>query len=175
MNLIRLLSTSGPAAGSLTGIRPAERLVVGRSQECDLPVVDPWMSRFHFVLEQECGRWVIADLQSKNGTRVNGTLANHSIVGPGDVIAAGGSRFEVVLDDGTNLAPSPDPASQAVTSTSPLLRVCSQLSLGSCRRRGPMPGEPCRASWSNLKSCTPGWVLRHCRASPASSLADEFE
>ena len=47
-------------------------LVIGRSPECDMPVRDILLSRKHCIIERIGDVWVVADLNSKNGTRVNG-------------------------------------------------------------------------------------------------------
>jgi predicted component of type VI protein secretion system len=54
--------------------RPLEGpMVIGRSTECDLPVHDILLSRRHCRIEPDGDTWTIADLGSKNGTRIGGT------------------------------------------------------------------------------------------------------
>lgn len=47
--------------------------VIGRDPECDLCIDSPVMSRKHAQIASKWGTFVIEDLQSKNGTFVNGT------------------------------------------------------------------------------------------------------
>ena len=74
----------------------AEGLVIGRSPDCALTLTDPTVSRHHAVLRREGGRWVVADLGSSNGTRVNGWRVRQATVATGDELMLGGVRL--VLD-----------------------------------------------------------------------------
>ena len=49
-----------------------DSLLVGRSAECDLPVKDPFVSRKHLKISRKGERIFIKDLNSRNGTFVNG-------------------------------------------------------------------------------------------------------
>jgi pSer/pThr/pTyr-binding forkhead associated (FHA) protein len=68
-------------------------IVIGRSPECDVPIRDILLSRRHCAMERIGDAWVIADLGSKNGTRVNGELINRHILHDADVIRIGRSRL----------------------------------------------------------------------------------
>lgn len=46
--------------------------VIGRSRDCDVVVSDPNVSRRHAELRPSGGSWVVGDLGSTNGVRVNG-------------------------------------------------------------------------------------------------------
>jgi DNA-binding NtrC family response regulator len=52
-----------PAAGTVT---------IGRVAECEVKLEDPAASRKHAQLRVEASRWLVSDLGSYNGTRVNG-------------------------------------------------------------------------------------------------------
>lgn len=49
-----------------------DRAEVGRMRELDISLQDPSISKLHAIIEQIDGRYVVADLGSKNGTRLNG-------------------------------------------------------------------------------------------------------
>jgi hypothetical protein len=49
-----------------------DRMVLGRTSECDIPIKYDGVSREHCALTREDDRWFIEDLGSSNGTRVNG-------------------------------------------------------------------------------------------------------
>lgn len=51
---------------------PEGTVVVGRSLECGIVLNDPTVSRKHFELRNEGGRYILKDLGSGNGTRVAG-------------------------------------------------------------------------------------------------------
>lgn len=73
------------------------RVVVGRSRDCDLMLDDPNVSRRHAELRNEGGAWVVADLGSTNGVKVNGRRVQETQLTPGDEITLGLEhlRFEV--------------------------------------------------------------------------------
>jgi FHA domain-containing protein/uncharacterized protein DUF1707 len=68
-------------------------LVIGRNPDCDLVVADPTVSRRHAELRREDGRWILADLGSSNGTRVNGWRVRRATVGVGDELMLGDQRL----------------------------------------------------------------------------------
>lgn len=74
-----------------------ERLVIGRSKDCDLVLDDPNVSRRHLELRRDPAGWVVVDLGSTNGIKVNGRRVDEAPLEPGDEIVAGVSRltFEV--------------------------------------------------------------------------------
>jgi hypothetical protein len=83
--------------GAATEFRLAGRpLTIGRAADADVVVADPLVSRRHARLVVRGGRFVLADLGSKNGTRVNGESIREAVVAPGDRIELGGSRLEIV-------------------------------------------------------------------------------
>jgi pSer/pThr/pTyr-binding forkhead associated (FHA) protein len=57
-----------------------------------------WFSREHFVLRRQAGHWVLDDLGSRNGTRVNGMKAIRCVLQPGDDISVKGTRFVFLLE-----------------------------------------------------------------------------
>jgi hypothetical protein len=71
-------------------------LVLGRSRECDCVLSEPSVSRRHAELRHENGRWLLHDLGSRNGTRVNGVrLLEEMEVGPGDRVSFGEARYRL--------------------------------------------------------------------------------
>jgi transcriptional regulator with GAF, ATPase, and Fis domain len=59
----------------------------GRRLTVELP--DLWVSSRHATLGKVLGSWAIEDLQSRNGTRVNGATIDRSPLADGDVIEVG--------------------------------------------------------------------------------------
>jgi|GEM_PF-6061165 len=65
-------------------------LIVGRSDACDLYIDDTKMSRQHFAIENQNGNLALMDLNSRNGTMLNGIKINASQrLSTGDKIFAG--------------------------------------------------------------------------------------
>jgi len=66
---------------------------IGRLPECELTVNDANVSRRHAEVRPIGAGYVVADLGSTNGTRVNGVVINEHTLVDGDVITVGGSRI----------------------------------------------------------------------------------
>jgi hypothetical protein len=66
---------------------------IGRRQENDLTLKDPYVSRDHAQVRAGKGSFVLFDLGSKAGTQVNGITITEHILKPGDVIAIGDSAL----------------------------------------------------------------------------------
>jgi predicted component of type VI protein secretion system len=64
-------------------------VTLGRSPDCELSVHDIMLSRRHCRIEPDGEGWAIADLGSKNGTRVGGNSIIRSPLQHGDVIRMG--------------------------------------------------------------------------------------
>jgi hypothetical protein len=75
---------------------------VGRSEPCELRLVDQHLSKEHFAVKKTDGAFVLSDVDSKNGTFVNGNKVSLYTLTSGDVIRAGNSQL-VFLDDDTDL------------------------------------------------------------------------
>jgi hypothetical protein len=71
-------------------------LVIGRTHEADVVLGDPEVSRRHARLECENGIVYVRDLESSNGTFLNGRRVNEAIeVRRGDEIDVGTTRLTV--------------------------------------------------------------------------------
>lgn len=62
---------------------------IGRLSDCDILIDDPQASREHAQLVAEGDGWAIADLNSTNGTLLNGEPVTHRRLKNGDVISLG--------------------------------------------------------------------------------------
>jgi len=72
------------------------QLVVGRSPRSGLHIPDPLLSREHARLCCETDGWWVQDLESHNGTFLNGQrLSGAARLSPGDVLVLGASRIAV--------------------------------------------------------------------------------
>jgi adenylate cyclase len=88
----RLVSADGAHTFEM---RPGLPLVLGRALSCDLPVLDPTISRRHAELIVENGGIRVRDLGSSNGTFVGGKRADSVRLKAGDRIIFGRVAFEV--------------------------------------------------------------------------------
>jgi hypothetical protein len=72
--------------------------IIGRELACDLTLTDLSVSRWHARLHREDETWILADLGSTNGTRLNGWRVSSGVrVRPGDRVTFGSITF--VLTD----------------------------------------------------------------------------
>lgn len=67
----------------------AERVTIGRSDECGVMLDDTDVSREHAALVREGAEYRLQDLQSRNGTRINGLRIQDKLLTPGDRIQFG--------------------------------------------------------------------------------------
>jgi hypothetical protein len=68
--------------------------VVGRSRDCDITVEDPNISRHHAEVRPSGGSWIVRDLGSTNGVKVNGRrIQGPQSLKPGDTIELGTSKL----------------------------------------------------------------------------------
>jgi hypothetical protein len=66
-----------------------ERVLIGRSRECDIVVSDANVSRRHIELRRGERGWAAVDLGSTNGMKINGRRMSHAELEPGDRITIG--------------------------------------------------------------------------------------
>jgi hypothetical protein len=81
------------------------RFTIGRTRDCDLCLTDLSVSRMHALLVRREEGWVLSDLGSHNGTRLNGWLVREPVqVLAGDRVEFGSMAFIIQGD------PEPPPA-----------------------------------------------------------------
>lgn len=71
-------------------------LVIGRTDEADLEIDDPKLSRQHARISTMAGVIEVEDLKSRNGTFVNGEKIQKARLKPGDRIVIGASTIRLV-------------------------------------------------------------------------------
>ena len=70
--------------------------VLGRNSDCTVPLADPRASRRHAEIRATADGFLVVDLESMNGTKVNGVPVREHVLHDGDEIAVGATvmRFE---------------------------------------------------------------------------------
>ncbi|HEX2743271.1 MAG TPA: DUF1707 and FHA domain-containing protein [Streptosporangiaceae bacterium] len=75
------------------------RFTIGRTRDCDLCLTDLSVSRLHAELVRNGDGWLLNDLGSHNGTRLNGWLVRETVpVREGDLVEFGSVTF-ILRDD----------------------------------------------------------------------------
>ena len=87
---------SGKYQGGEYPLTDSGELVIGRSSELDLVLIEDMVSRKHAQLTLAAGRITIADLGSTNGTFVNGEKVRRAQLKEGDRILIGTSILKLV-------------------------------------------------------------------------------
>jgi hypothetical protein len=74
-------------------------VTLGRSRQCDVTVDDPNVSRTHAEVRPRGGSWVLSDLGSTNGSRLNGQrVEGTEVLKPGDEIELGTTVLQFELE-----------------------------------------------------------------------------
>ena len=100
MALVTLRVVDGADRGRVFQEVPTP-LTVGREEGNSVQLNDERVSRFHIKIQDDQEKVVLTDLQSTNGTKVNGENVHLWVLRPGDVITLGrtvlvvGSREEI--------------------------------------------------------------------------------
>lgn len=104
-----VLASAVPRVRGMPPVRPAaplpvlvfpsgeqRRFTIGRDTGCDMVLGDPTVSRWHAGLEREADGWLLDDLGSTNGTRLNGWRVRAAVpVRHGDLVSFGAVTFVV--------------------------------------------------------------------------------
>ena len=105
--MAKIIIVVGPRAGETIPLRPSG-FVVGRSNVCDLRLEDDLaVSSNHVRIEQMGDRWMLRDLESANGTEVNGNTVSTVTLQDGDVVSVGETQFRFSAEEEPVEAPPP--------------------------------------------------------------------
>ena len=94
----RLLALAGPLRESTIPL-PEGEITLGRDPANAVPLNDPSVSRKHCLFRREEERLQVRDLESRNGTVVNGTAVKEQWLRHGDEIVVGDSVFLLLLEE----------------------------------------------------------------------------
>lgn len=106
-----LLVVEGPQAGRLHVV-PDGVITIGRGANVELKLNDPSASQTHARIEARDGVYRLEDLNSRNGTRVNGETVRSMVLHHKDAIVIGGTSLVFLCNPQehqveTNVLPSP--------------------------------------------------------------------
>jgi adenylate cyclase len=92
--MAELLVSNGVCAGTVFFLEH-DRAVIGRSDECHVVILDPWISSRHCRVELRGDEAWIVDLGSRNGTYVEGRRVREALLREGSRVCLG--RTEAVV------------------------------------------------------------------------------
>lgn len=73
--------------------------VIGRDADAEVPLKDPMVSRRHVAILYHEGGFVLKDLESTNGTLMNGTVIQQMDLRHRDKFRIGGTTLQFILVD----------------------------------------------------------------------------
>ncbi|MBM4047830.1 MAG: FHA domain-containing protein, partial [Planctomycetes bacterium] len=79
--------------GIFLPVREGRTVVIGRGEQCDVRLADAAVSRFHCQFKGLAKFCVLTDLDSANGTFVNGEKVQSKQLGTGDVVTVGSTKL----------------------------------------------------------------------------------
>jgi transcriptional regulator with GAF, ATPase, and Fis domain len=101
----RLVALSGPLKGQTFNLAEGD-LSIGRLSSNNVHVTDIAVSRRHCVIKGEDGHFKIHDLESRNGSFVNGVPVKERLLEHGDRMEVGSSLFVFLVEEGEPPVPS---------------------------------------------------------------------
>jgi adenylate cyclase len=110
-----MLGKLAPRGGGPPIPLPKPKLLVGRQSFCDVQLRYPSVSSRHCELELVEGYWLVRDLGSSNGTRVNGKVCTTQWLMPNDVLWVAQYPFTVLYAPPPGRPPPRTPGAPDVT------------------------------------------------------------
>lgn len=102
----QLVIVDGPARGKKFSLNK-NALTVGKREGNDIIVPDKTVSRNHIEIDYTADSFVLKDLDSTNGTFLNGSRVKQAYLSPGDLIKIGNTTLEfVAFDEKVKIEPS---------------------------------------------------------------------
>lgn len=150
----------GPSETRKVALLPGQVVHVGRTDRADMVFPgDQQMSSRHFAVEFQSGICRLRDLNSTNGTLVNGNRVTETVLADGDKIQAARTVFALRIEGGGQEAPS-----GAVTPAA-CFRDAMEDEDPAVRREALLA-----AVWTRQP-----WVLEHCRRAAAQPSLERWD
>lgn len=105
--MAKLLVLNGPLAGQSYELK-VEKTTVGRLEDNTFQIADPSVSSHHCEIHLQADGLLIKDLNSTNGSFINGDKITEAVLKPGQTLRLG--QVELRIDDGRPAPAAPSPA-----------------------------------------------------------------
>lgn len=97
-----------------------DETTIGRASENTITIDDPSASGRHCAIFRQGGRFTLRDLNSTNGTYLNGAKIGECLLAPGDILNVGALRMTF---DGDDIETGTTPAADLETGPQDTIRV----------------------------------------------------
>ena len=87
-------------------------VTIGRNKRSSIVLHDEHASRKHAHILFQGGRWVLEDLDTTNGTRLNGRRVKQQVLESNHVITIGRTRFRFTVEETATVQALPDPTAE---------------------------------------------------------------
>jgi len=94
----RFVIMTGKDSGVFVPVSEGKTVTLGRGEDCEIVLADPHVSRRHCEFKGQEKFCVLTDLDSGNGTMINGERVKSKQLSSGDVIKLGKTRIVFGLD-----------------------------------------------------------------------------
>jgi adenylate cyclase len=118
-------------------------LTVGRRESADIVLRFPNVSGTHCELSLVDGYWIVKDLASSNGTKVNGVRVSEQRLSPGDKLSVARHHYEIAYEP-SKLGAVAAPVDNATYN--PFAKSLLESAGLETRRRPPSPPSASRAA-----------------------------
>jgi MoxR-like ATPase len=136
--MAKIIIVMGPRSGETLPVKPSGFLI-GRSNISDLRLEDDLaVSSNHARIENLGGQWMLRDLESANGTEVNGQAVSTMTLQDGDMVSVGETRFRFTAE----AAESEAPAEAAAPAETPLAGIQEEEPPAESAPPAPEPVRP---------------------------------
>jgi hypothetical protein len=120
---------TGPLEGKQIEAKVGETVSVGRSAKASVVFADNFMSGAHFAVEGDAKGFRLRDLNSRNGTKLNGEMITEAAIKDGDQVHAGHTDFIVRVATAPHVVavaqpaiPRPNPTASTAVDQKPTSR-----------------------------------------------------
>lgn len=125
-----ILVVQGKKQGEVYILSEKGQTIVGRGEKCEIQLHDPSISRRHFCITKQDGKYFLQDMGSSNGTLVNGKKTLWQELNEGDFIACGSSQLQFThipeeTEDTRDLPHKPNFAAEATLPNIPVMAIPS--------------------------------------------------